>query len=305
MYDVICVGTTTIDLYYKGSSLVEKDGYFTLALGDKYFTDHFYEGVGGGATNVAIGVSKLGLRSTLISEIGQNPFKRVIFEKLDLCGVSYRHALLSHEYYNFSSVLLSKSGERTVINYRTQKTQFLKELPPDGLYEKAHGLYLGNIAQVSEWHRARLLKKARDRGLITFVSLGVEDCQKEYHMIDDILRNTSVLILNTHEFALLVHTHYDRIDWGKPVHNAFPHVALPPVVIVTDGAKGSYGYAGKLVHHEHAERISEIVDSLGAGDAYAAGFISGYIKSPPKHIPSAMKIGSRYASHKLKHLGAN
>lgn len=305
MYDLICVGTTTIDLYYKGNAIPEHDGFFSLALGDKYFTDFFYEGVGGGATNVALGTTKLGLRSTLISEIGQNAFKRVILEKLDLVGVGHTHVIFSHDYINCSTVLLSKTGARTYLNYRTQKTDFLKELPDDSLLSRSRGLYLGNLSHVSEWLRARLLRRAKEKGLPTFVTLGIEDCQRDLHLIDDILKNTNILILNTHEFSTLVRTHYDRIDWKLPIHSEFSHIGLPPIVIVTDGKKGSYGYSGKDVYHEPAIPVTEIVDSSGAGDGFAAGFIYDYLKSGTKQIQSAMKAGSRYASHKLKHLGAN
>jgi sugar/nucleoside kinase (ribokinase family) len=305
MYDLICVGTTTIDLYFKGQSLTESQGAFNLSHGDKYFTDFFYEGVGGGATNVALGATKLGLRSTLISEIGQNAFKRVIIEKLDLVGVGHTHALFSHDYYNCSTVLLSQTGARTVINYRTHNTDFLKNLPDDTLFSHARALYLGNISHVSEWHRAKLLRFAKEKGLITFVTLGIEDCQRELHLIDDILKNTDILILNTHEFSTIVRKHDDHINWKVPIHVEFPHIGFTPIVIVTDGKNGSYGYAGESVYYEPAAPVAEIVDSSGAGDGYAAGFIHDYLKSGSKQIQSAMKAGARYASHKLRHLGAN
>ncbi len=55
MLDLLTIGTVTVDLYYKGESLSEKDGHFNLAIGGKYFADSFYEGLGEGGANVSIG----------------------------------------------------------------------------------------------------------------------------------------------------------------------------------------------------------------------------------------------------------
>jgi sugar/nucleoside kinase (ribokinase family) len=58
-------------------------------MGGKYFTDHFHESLGGGATNVAIGLQKQGVRAAVKTIIGNNSFKKFIIEKLEESGVSY------------------------------------------------------------------------------------------------------------------------------------------------------------------------------------------------------------------------
>jgi len=305
MYDLACVGTTTVDMYFKGEALTHNTLQFNLGIGQKYFTDYFYEGIGGGATNVAIGVSKLGLRSTLISEIGQNPFKRVIIEKLDLTNVAHSHCLLTHDYYNFSTVLLTENGEKTVINYRTHKTKFLHDLPEDTIFRGLKGLYLGNLSHISVTKRANLLTHAKKHDIATFVTLGTSDCQKGFEQNEEILRHTDVLILNSEEFANLVQISQNHLNWSKSLLTQFTSINLPKIVIITDGSNGSYGYWQSNIHHQPAEKISRVVDSTGAGDGYAAGFIAGCIKSNQGNIPAAMAIGTRYASLKLRHLGAN
>lgn len=304
MYDVLCVGTTTVDLYYKGKSLHHDKNHFNLSIGGKYFADFFYEGVGGGATNVAIGIAKLGGRAGLYTEIGQNSFKRLITDKLEATGVHFQHCVISPDYSNVSTVLLTSSGERTIINYRNHKSDFLQTTPGDNVISKSRILYMGNLGYVSEWHRARLLKHAKSMGMTNIVTLGSDDCRKSKTLIDDILRYTDILIINQYECADLLGAHVDQIDWKKPIHNKYSHIPIPKILIVTMGAGGSFAYHGDEVTFSDAVKPSEIVDTSGAGDGYTAGFIYGYIQSNG-NLQKSMDQGSKYASRKLSHLGAN
>jgi len=304
MYDVLCVGTTTIDLYYKGKSLHHDENHFNLTVGGKYYTDFFYEGIGGGATNVAIGIAKQGGRAALYTEIGQNSFKRMIQDKLEESGVHFQHCVYGHEYYNVSTVLLTSSGERTVINYRTHKSSFLQSLPDEKVINSTKIVYMGNLSYVSEWHRARFLKHAKAKGLTTVVALGSDECRKSHSLIDDILRYTDILIINEYETADLLRMPATQIDWQKPLHLEHSHVPLPGILIVTKGAKGSTAYAGGIVINTEAVKPAEIIDTSGAGDGYVAGFIYGFLKNSGD-VEKAMKAGSVYAARKLSHLGAN
>src|SRR3989344_5345819 len=104
MLDILSIGTVTIDLYYKGESLTHNNERFELAIGGKYFVDHFYEGLGGGGANVAIGIVKNGLSCGLLAKIGNNMFKKLITEKLEAVKVEYQHfCKYEDNYTNISS----------------------------------------------------------------------------------------------------------------------------------------------------------------------------------------------------------
>ncbi|MEI6327163.1 MAG: carbohydrate kinase family protein [Candidatus Roizmanbacteria bacterium] len=303
MYDLVSVGATNIDMYYKGGSVVVKDGKFDIACGSKYFVDFFHETIGGGATNVAIGAAKLGMRVSLVTEIGQNAYKRVIFEKLDLHAISYKHCLLSHEFRNYSTVLLNKDGDRAIINYRTPHTDFLKVLPPDDLFTKAKCLYLGHVPQVSVYHRTMLLRAARKHRLTTYLTLGSDDLSQSYDHLADLVAHTDVLFVNREEFAEYVRMNPNDLNLHDDMMRIYRHVPLPSLLVITDGAGGSYAYDGHSVMHQPSIQVSTVVDSTGAGDGFCAGFIVSYEKN--KHITAALNAGARYAAQKLGHLGAN
>lgn len=303
MYEVICVGTTTIDMYYRGGDLVLKNGSFDLTHGNKYFAEHFHESIGGGATNVAIGLARLGLRPALVSEIGQNPFKRVIYEKLDLTGVSHKYCYLSESYQNYSTILLCEKGEKTVINYRSPHSHFHRHTLPDELFTHSRSVYLGHIAQLATHHRAQLLKRAHQHKLPTFVTLGIDDLAGDYHTVTQIIKETDVLIVNKTEVAAYLQVSPDTIDLSHNLHHSFPNLILPPLLIVTDGSQGAYAHTRDQVMHQPAVWIEKIVDMTGAGDGFCAGFIASYIKDA--HLAAALKGGVEFAAKKIGHLGAN
>jgi len=82
MYDIITIGNISVDLYFKGRSLTKDNSRFQLAVGGKYFTDEFYEDVGGGGCNVASGLAKQGYNVAIFGKIGNNSFKEIILKKL-------------------------------------------------------------------------------------------------------------------------------------------------------------------------------------------------------------------------------
>lgn len=73
----------------------------------------------------------------------------------------------------------------------------------------------------------------------------------------------------------------------------------PEVVVVTRGEDGSIAYDGRW--HEMAARRVPVIDTLGCGDAFMAGFIVEYLRS--KSVPHALAVGTEVASGVLRHWG--
>src|SRR3990167_852380 len=119
MYDLITIGDITMDLYFKGNDLIAKNDNFILTCGAKYSADTFYDGLGGGAANVGVNASNLGLNTAVVAKIGENSFKQIMLQKLIKKRVSTEFIIYEKTYYNLSTILVHKTGERTVIHYVT------------------------------------------------------------------------------------------------------------------------------------------------------------------------------------------
>ncbi len=306
MIDVLCIGTVSIDLYYKGESLTHNKDRFELAIGGKYFADHFYEGLGGGGANVAIGIIKNGLTAGLVAKIGNNPFKKLIIEKLDKEKVHYNDfCQFEDSYTNISSILLNEKGEKTIINYRTPHQKVVNCEDDYNRLTKAKAIYMANLSRVAFDERISILKFAKEKGIKTFVNLNVTDCRRPIEQILHMLRHVDVLIINSHEFADMVKTSFSSIDFHHDVTKKYaPFISTSTQVVVTDGARGSYAYSDNKVFYDTAISQVKVVDTTGAGDGYTAAFIAEYLKSNG-NIESSMKRGSEYAAKMLGKIGAN
>lgn len=303
-YDLISIGTVSIDLYYKGKDLTYSDNRFELAVGGKYFADYFYESLGGGATNVAIGAKKSGISTALLAKMGNNPFKKFIHEKLDDSGVIHKDfCQYADDYMNISSILLTEQGEKTILNYRSKHQHFFECEDDLAQITKGRAIYLANLPNVSITERVNILRYAKQHELMTFTNLGVVDCRRPKEQLDDYLKKTDVLIINGHEFADLVKVDYKNIDFKQNIVTKYFQEFLEKILVVTDGENGSYAYHKAMTHFQHAIAPRTIVDSTGAGDGYTAGFIAEYLTT--KDIDRAMQTGAEYAAKILGKIGAN
>lgn len=305
MVDLISIGTVTIDLYYKGASLTQGKDHFELAIGGKYFTDSFSQGLGGGGANVAIGIEKNGLQAALIAKIGNNAFKKVICESLDESKVTYKdYCQFEDEYTNISSILLTEKGEKTIINYRTPHQRIFETEENFALLKRGKTIYMANLSGVPIAERVAVLKYAKDNGKITFANLNVTDARRPIDQILQLIKYVDVFIINTYEFADIVKTSYKSIDFNSKILKKYTIFNPEQILILTDGAKGSYAYVGNTVYYQPAIRDVKVIDTTGAGDGFTAGFIAEYIKKDGD-IEASMKNGAEYAVNILKRLGSN
>lgn len=74
------------------------------------------------------------------------------------------------------------------------------------------------------------------------------------------------------------------------------------IVAVTRSEKGSLVTAGGTVHEVAAEPVERVVDTTGAGDSYAAGFLFGYTRG--LELPLCARLGSIAAAEVISHFGA-
>ena len=303
MYDLISIGNISLDLFFQGESLTFEKGRFQLAVGGKYFVNTLHQSVGGGGANVAIGAAKNGLRCAVLGKVGQKNFKSMIQEELKERNVSTELLQLEDDYLNLSAILLSSSGERSIIHYSPRHEHILRTKNDLEQIVKAKIIYLGNLPDVPLSEREQLLNFVKNNKITTVVNLGVTDCRRPKHQLANFLAKIDILIVNGHEFADLVKAPYKDIHFQENVVRWYAPGLRGKLVIVTEGKRGSYGYFYDQIHHQSAFEAAKVIDTTGAGDAYTAGFISEYFKT--SNIKKSMEAGAKYASRILGKIGAN
>ncbi len=303
MYDLISIGNISIDLFFQGDSLTHTGNRFNLALGGKYLVDHFYETLGGGGANVAIGATKHGLKSAIIGVIGNNQFKPIILKHLKDHDVSNEFCNYKDDYQKISSILLSPSGERTIINYETPHEHIFEKTEDFLHLKKARMIYISNLPRVPLQERIHVLSYLNSQNIPAVLNFGIRDCRRPLHQILPLISKSQILIVNSHEFSEMVKRPYESIDFNREVRKHI-HSAFNSLLVVTDGEKGSYSYYGNKVYYMRALPVKKMVDTTGAGDAYTAGFIVGYLKRAGD-VAKSMEIGAEYAVKIIEKVGAN
>ncbi len=300
MHEVLTIGDITIDLYFKGKSLAMEKDRFTLAIGGKYVAEQFHEGLGGGAANVAIGLSNLGFNCAVAATVGENVFKQIALQKLINKRISSEFIIFERGYINISTILLSPKGERSIIHYPTPKQSFGFSPLQEANMQKCSTIYMGHTPGIDPDEKIRFLKLFRDSGKFIILNLGVDDARGNRTKALQLAGLADCLIVNKHEFSELIGKK-GTLNLKKDV--SFEVKYQNKLLVITDGADGSYAYHEGRVYFDKAPAVQSIEDATGAGDGYTAGFLASYLRN--KNIQVAMEAGTEYAGKILKKIGAN
>lgn len=301
MLDLITIGNISADLYFSADEFTTKGNRLYLSEG-KYFSNEFHFMLGGGAANVAIGAKKNGLKTSVCSVIGNNVFRKHILHTLKLKGIPTNLASFKQNYTNVSTILLKKSGERTIINYESPHEHIGEEKELNRKLRQTRAIYFGNLPDVSLSERIKLLTSLKKKKIFIYANIGSRDCCRPKSHVNELLEQVDVLIVNGYEFSELVKKPYVELNFSKNMIKLLP-IMKDKILIVTDSKKGSYGYQAGEVYFQKAIEPTKITDTTGAGDGYTAGFIASYFRE--EDIQKAMNKGARYASRILARLGAN
>lgn len=300
MFDLISIGDITVDLFFKGDSLTEQNNKFSLSIGGKYLANHFYESLGGGGANVAVGASTHGLNTAVLGKIGENSFKQIIIQKLIKKRVSTEFLLCDKDFINISTILVAKGAERTIIHYLTPDQNLnLSEMMLKNL-TKTQFVYMGNLPDIRMAEKVILAKYFKSHGVKICLNLGMTDLITGMKKISEILGLADIFIINTEEYAALVKKNYKSINFEKNCANTIGMETK--LLILTDGKNGSYCYFEDKIFFQKAAKAEKVIDTTGTGDAYTSAFLAAYIKE--QSIEESMDSAAQYASQILGRIGA-
>lgn len=301
MYDLICIGDITVDLYFKTESLKVEDNRLSLAMGGKYPSNLFYQGLGGNAANVAIDASSFELDTAICGLIGENAFKQIIIQHLVKKNVSTELLMFLGDYISISSILLLENGERTIFHYTTPTAPFNIASHMMTQLSEAKAYFIAHIPPPTLGEKIDLVNHISKFDKPIFMNLSTNDLKFRLSELKPILDHCDCLFLNCNEFANLVGEDYEKIDFKKNISGKLGF--NKKLLVLTDGQNGSYAYNSGEVLYQKANPVENIIDTTGAGDAYTAGFIASFMKEPD--IQKAIGTASEFAAKKLTRLGAN
>ncbi|BAB05576.1 aminoimidazole riboside kinase [Halalkalibacterium halodurans] len=257
---VICLGEALIDFIPMDS------------------TNEIYQKSPGGApANVAVGLAKLGAKSTFVGKVGDDLLGRFLKETLTKANVNTEHMLFSKEVRTGATfVTLAANGERSFDFYiNPSADRFLEkgEIAPT-LFEEHGVLHFGSISLISEPARTatrHAVSLAKKNGLMISYDPNLrlnlwEDEEQARLLITSMLGEADVLKISEEELAFI--TGEQTIEAGLDQLVAYNI----PLVFVTLGEKGSIvSYNG--IQRKIPAMAVQTVDTTGAGDAFVSAIL--------------------------------
>lgn len=222
----------------------------------------------GNSPNVAVGASKLGVNTALVSYVGDDFVGKRNIESLMKDGVNIDYMKIVPDMESNYHYVLWYENERTIL---VKHTEFPYSFPED--MPEAKWIYLSSLASNSkEYHEEVLkyLKKYPSMNLVfqpgTFqIKLGIE-------ALKDIYERTDILSLNLSEAKRILNT--EENDIIKII--AMLRALGPKCVVLTDGLKGAYADDGENIYFVPVYS-TKAYESTGAGDSFNSAFISALI----------------------------
>ena len=310
-FDVLGIGNAIVDiLAHTDDRFLVREGLEkgAMALVDAERASELYEKVGpavecsgGSAANTIAGLASLGGRGAFIGKVCDDQLGRVFRHDIRALGVSFETPAAADGPPTATSlVLVSPDAERTMQTYLGACV----ELGPEDIHEDqisaAAVIYLEGYLWDPPMAKAAFLKAAdMAHGNDRKVSLSLSDpfCVDRHRtdFVDLVSNHVDILFANEEEIIALCRTE----DFDTALQAVRGHCEI---VALTRGAKGSVVLAGDEIYIVSAKPVDQLVDTTGAGDAYAAGFFFGM--SQNKDLARCAHIGNIAAAEVIQHIGA-
>src|SRR3989344_926598 len=292
-YDVLCVGSATVDTF-----LTVEQPLSALKLGDKVLVKSVNKRSGGGATNSAAALAKLGLKVKTATKVGNDEDGSFILRELRAEEIENITLSRSKQQTDLATIISStKEKDRIILVHKGASTDLSgNDLPVSKM--NCSWIYLATLTGKSMHTAQQIAAIARKRKIKLLFNPSLYLAQKGVKSLSNILSNTTVLVLNKEEAqALLKSFSHDFKFLLRELQKSGPET-----VIVTNGRKGLYALHGNIFYSLTKTPNVRIVHTAGAGDAFTAGFLAGLIKR--YSFEDALRLGQVNASPVIQHLGA-
>ncbi len=264
-FDVTIAGELNLDLILYG--LPEK-----LSPERELLASEMSITLGSSSAIVAHNLAALGNRVGFVSCVGDDQFGQTALRRLRLAGVDVSKALKKASAKTGLTVILQRDGWRNILTYPGSMSDLRLEDLDFGYLSSSRHFHLSSF-YLQRNLRPRvpeLLKRLKGAGLTTSLDCNDDPADLWENDLVQALRHVDVFIPNASEAM--------RITAQNNLEDAVETLAkLVPVLVVKLGAKGALARRGAEQHSSPALKV-DVVDPVGAGDSFDAGFLHQFIR---------------------------
>ena len=265
-FDVIVVGELNIDLI-----LNQIEGQ--PVVGKEILANQMELTLGSSSAICASNLSSLGMKVAFIGKLGNDVFGRFIIEQLESKGVDTSMIIIDENLETGASIALSYDEDRAMITHQGAMLHLgLDDIDQAKLQSASHLHFSSYFLQPGFKGSLNVLfQKAKESGLTTSLDVQWDPFEKWDLNLEQTLPFVDVFLPNEVELLHLT----DQEDLDKAIEQIR---GLAKHVVVKCGNKGSLLCYGDKKVHKASFLNENVVDTIGAGDSFNAGFISQFVK---------------------------
>ncbi len=297
MIDLLVVGDIGIDTYYMLDSEdasvrhtgKDKEAELCLDLSEKIPVEDIHTTIGGNAANAAVGASRLGLTTSLLSSVGKDEDGRSILSKLEKEDIDL-HNIKQEGVTNQTAALVYKGKRTLLVHHEDRKYTFGSPPPARWLYLSSTNI--GGLKIVND-----VVNYANKHNTKIVFSPGTLQRKAGPSAYKELLEICDLLIMNREE----------AIDFTKSDEEGKIPALLekmlklgPSRAVITDSTKGSFGSDGEAIFFMNS-CPAKTVDNTGAGDSYSIALTVALARG--ETLDEGMRWGAANSASVTEHIG--
>ncbi len=311
-YDVVAIGNAIVDVMAPcNNALIDELGMTRggMTLIDTDQAHALYEAMGpareisgGSAANTLAGLATLGSKCGFIGQVAEDQLGEVFAHDIRAAGIVFDTAARAGDPPTARCLIfVTPDGQRTMNTY-LGASQFLPAAALDeALIADAAVLYLEGYLWDPEEPRAAMRRAiAASKTAGRKVAFTLSDAFVIDRHGDDfraLIAAGEIDILFANELELAALTGEAEFEAGLA-----GLAGTVPVLVVTRGAHGAVAVAGGERVDVAAEPVAKVVDTTGAGDLFAAGFLHAHVRG--ESLAASLRLGAICAAEVISHYGA-
>jgi len=304
MFDVITFGSATNDIFLqlpedenmKEAEMKTQD-FFCLPLGQKLLVEDMQVFSGGGGTNVACGLSALGLKVAYLGKVGDDGAAKLVMNDLARFKVNTTLVRKDKSLATAVSFILSKKTDRTILVFRGACHFLNKQEINFGQIQKAKWFYIAPLYEKTADIFGDLVEFAKMNNMQLAVNPSIFQITREDQSFKNALAKVDILFLNQNEGEILARNPILSVEeLAKTIHRI-----CPGIIVITQGEKGALVFEGEHFFKASVYKVF-VEDRTGAGDSFASGFLAGLFKE--NSIEYALRLAMVSSGQNISQKGA-
>ena len=265
--DVLCIGSATVDHFLTTEQKLTK-----IKVGDKILVKSKEVHTGGGATNSAAALAKLGLKVKILTKLGDDHEADLILKELKNYKIKFIKTKRSKKTTDSATIMSSIHGRDRIayVNKSASMDLSISDFKRSQL--KSKWIYMASLMGKSLKTGKEIANNAKRKKIKLLFNPSLYLAKKGIKKLKPFLQASTALVLNKEEAQVLAGTKVSIIKLLKILQKTGPEI-----VVITDAYRKLFAINKDKIYSLMPPDV-KIIHTLGAGDSFTSGLIAGLIK---------------------------